>query len=138
MPPDAGKIWDDGLITVALSGSSVLSSFVQLEPFVTAFHVAVLVPRREMGLGEKLWWCRCIEANQYRYNFGRQANRTLASLRVPTSIPEWVGTAPNTASGELRDSLLEIADSISESSELEKTADLLGKLLKVPKTKAKN
>ncbi|MEV4098091.1 restriction endonuclease subunit S [Streptosporangium saharense] len=39
---------------------------------------------------EKLWWAECIKANRYRYNFGRQANRSLASLELPDAVPEWV------------------------------------------------
>jgi hypothetical protein len=45
-----------GAITVALNGS-VLSSFVQVKPFYTAFHIMVLLPKREMRLEEKLFYC---------------------------------------------------------------------------------
>lgn len=79
----------EGALTVALGGS-VLATFVQHEPFYTAFHVAVLTPRYEMTLREKLWWALCIEANDYRYNYGRQANRTLSRLELPRNVPRWV------------------------------------------------
>jgi hypothetical protein len=39
---------------------------------------------------EKLWWAQCIEANNYRYNFGRQANTSFAELSLPDKIPDWV------------------------------------------------
>lgn len=80
-----------GIITVALSGS-VLESFVQPEPFYTAFHIFCLTPIEEMGLNEKLYYCMCIKNNKYRYNYGRQANRTLKDILVPSrdEIPEWV------------------------------------------------
>jgi len=42
------KPFDAGLITVALGGS-VLSSFVQLNPFYTAFHIMVLIPKIKMS-----------------------------------------------------------------------------------------
>jgi hypothetical protein len=71
-----------GLITVALSGT-VLSSFVQYKPFYTAFHVMVLEPKKEMRLEEKLFYCHCIKMNAYRYQYGRQANKTLKDIELP-------------------------------------------------------
>jgi hypothetical protein len=77
-----------GSITVALSGS-VLSSFVQMKPFYTAFHVMVLTPKQKMRLEEKLFYCQCIKINAYRYGFGRQANKTLKYVNLPP-LPEWL------------------------------------------------
>jgi len=80
-----------GTITVALSGS-VLESFVQVEPFYTAYHIFCLTPKKNMSIQEKLYYCQCIRANKYRYNYGRQANRTLKDILVPelNQIPDWV------------------------------------------------
>jgi len=78
-----------GSITVALGGS-VLSSFVQLKPFYTAFHIMVLEPKSDMTLAEKLYYCMCIKANAYRYSYGRQANKTLKEIELPNTIPQWV------------------------------------------------
>lgn len=78
-----------GYITVALGGS-VLSSFVQIKPFYTAFHVMVLEPKRNMSFNEKLFYCMCIQNNAYRYSYGRQANKTLKNIVLPDKIPEWV------------------------------------------------
>ena len=69
-------------ITVALGGS-VLSSFYQEEPFYTSFHIACLYPKTEMSKEEMLYYCAIIEHNKYRYNFGRQANKTLKNILVP-------------------------------------------------------
>jgi len=71
-----------GTITVALSGS-VLESFVQPEPFYTSFHIYCLTPVESMTFQEKIYYCMCIKANKYRYNYGRQANRTLRDILVP-------------------------------------------------------
>ena len=81
-----------GYITVALGGS-VLSSFVQIKPFYTAFHIMVLEPKREMTFHEKLFYCMCIRNNAYRYSYGRQANRTLKDIVLPDTVPEWVASA---------------------------------------------
>ena len=81
-----------GMITVALGGS-VLSTFLQPEPFYTGYHIYCLSPKSKMTDEEKLFYCCCIEANKYRFNYGRQANRTLKDLMIPSAneIPDWVG-----------------------------------------------
>jgi hypothetical protein len=52
----------------------------------------ILTPKTEMSESEKLWWAACISANHYRFGFGRQANRTLKDLALPSAIPSWVAT----------------------------------------------
>jgi hypothetical protein len=81
---------DAGCLSVALGGNGVLSTFYQPEPFVCGRDVAVLTPRRAMTVGELLWWSHLIHANAYRHSYGRQANRTLASLLLPAEIPAYV------------------------------------------------
>lgn len=80
-----------GVITVALGGS-VLETFLQPEPFYSGFHISILRPKSEMSDQIKLFYCACIKANKYRYNYGRQANRTLKDILVPSieEIPSWV------------------------------------------------
>jgi len=78
-----------GSISVALGGS-VLSAFVQLKPFYTAFHIMVLEPKQDMTLSEKLYYCMCITANAYRYSYGRQANKTLKEIELPAIVPKWL------------------------------------------------
>ncbi|MFC1977180.1 restriction endonuclease subunit S [Chloroflexota bacterium] len=83
----------EGTITVSLGGTYLLSSFVQPEPFYTAQNIKVLFPKESMVLYEKLFYCKCIELNRYKYaSHGREANITLDSLLVPdkSSIPSWV------------------------------------------------
>lgn len=83
-----------GLLTVCLrSRNYPLSTFVQPRPFYCGYHIFVLTPRKSMSLPQKLWWAQCIAANRYRYNFGRQANRTLGSLMLPDEVPDWVEEA---------------------------------------------
>jgi Type I restriction modification DNA specificity domain len=85
-----------GLITVALGGSYLLSAFVQQMPFYTAQNVAVLAPLdNEMPLAYRLYYAMCIRHNAFRYTaFGREANRTLATLDLPDTVPAWVDTTP--------------------------------------------
>lgn len=91
-----------GEITVSLNGQGgALASFVQPTSFITGYHVMILTPKNlEMSTVERLWWARCIWANHYRYGFGRQANRTLMSLQLPDTVPDWVLDLPEpTAAG---------------------------------------
>lgn len=85
--------YPSGLITVALGGTKLLSSFIQEQPFYTAQNVAVLSPMFEMSFAEKLYMCLCIRHNRFRYSaFGREANRTLRTLLVPEpdEFPSWI------------------------------------------------
>lgn len=81
-----------GELTCALSGNGVLSTFLQETPFYTAFHVARLKPRVLMDTAQLLYYCACIVANRYRFSYGRQANRTLKNILVPSleEIPIYV------------------------------------------------
>jgi len=78
-------------ITVAFGGS-VLSSFYQNEPFYTAFHIACLYPKIELTKEQMLYYAYVIEGNKYRYNYGRQANRTSKNILIPdiTELPDYV------------------------------------------------
>lgn len=90
---DSTVAYPEGYITVALGGSKLLASFVQLEEFYTAQNVAVLIPLSPMTLAQKLYVCLCIRQNRFRYSaFGREANRTLRTLQVPSlsDFPAWV------------------------------------------------
>lgn len=80
-----------GLITVAVGGS-VLETFLQPKPFYTGYHVMVLEPKKKMTDIQKLYYCTCIRQNKYRYNYGRQANRTLKDIEIPKKIPKWVNS----------------------------------------------
>ena len=107
LPPNAA-----GLLTVACSGS-VMSTFVQVEPFYTAYHVHVLTPKDpNMPLEERLWWAACLRANAFRFSFGRQANRTLSSLQLSGEVPEWVATAAKAAA---KDEVSAFKEAIKES-----------------------
>lgn len=83
-----------GSITVA-GGGSVLSTFVQDEPFYSGRDLYLLLPKYSMSLKEKLFCVTLIEANKYRYNYGRQANITLPKLEIKLPInkhneePDW-------------------------------------------------
>ena len=43
-----------------------------------------------MTISEKMFYCLCIRYNSFRYNYGRQANKTLEELELPDKIPDFV------------------------------------------------
>lgn len=81
-----------GELSCALSGNGVLSTFYQESSFYTGFHVACLKPKVSLNIEELLYYCSCIWHNRYRFSYGRQANRTLKNLLIPSpeTIPFWV------------------------------------------------
>lgn len=70
-----------GLITCA-GGGSVLSTFLQKEPFYSGRDLYLLIPRNPMSKEAKLFCITVIKANKYRYSYGRQANVTLPHLEL--------------------------------------------------------
>lgn len=78
-----------GVLTCA-GGGSVCSTFVQKEPFYSGRDLYVLTPKADLSLNEKLYYCMCIQNNAYRYNYGRQANKTLKDIEIPESAPAWL------------------------------------------------
>lgn len=85
-----------GIITVAGGGSSVLSTFVQDEPFYSGRDLYLLVPKekyKHISKEAKLFICVVLMQNKYRYSFGRQANTTLPyiQLNLPSknNEPDW-------------------------------------------------
>lgn len=84
-----------GLLTCALGGNGVMSTFLQDQPFYSGRDLAHLEPKDGMTKQQILYYCACLLVNRYRFSYGRQANRTLKSIPVPSlnEIPEFVATA---------------------------------------------
>jgi hypothetical protein len=80
-----------GTISVA-GGGSVMESFLQTEPYYSGRDLYYLTAKISLTDEEKLYYCACLRANRFRFNYGRQANRTLKSLLLPSrdEIPNWV------------------------------------------------
>lgn len=90
-----------GVLTVA-GGGSVLETFLQTEPFYSGRDLYYLRPKVDMTIEQKLFYCMCIRENKFRYNYGRQANKTLRDIQIPdiSEVPHWVG---DTYAGVLAD-----------------------------------
>lgn len=86
-----GRYNPAGSLSVA-GGGSVLATFLQREPYYSGRDLFFLMPLVEMTDDQKLFYCACIRSNRYRYNYGRQANKTLRNIPIPAihEIPDWV------------------------------------------------
>lgn len=94
LPVDGCEPIPAGTISVACGGS-VMASFLQTEPYYSGRDLFYLTARVEMTDAQKLYYCACLRANRFRYNYGRQANRTLGDITLPAlaELPEWVQAA---------------------------------------------
>jgi hypothetical protein len=80
-----------GTLSVA-GGGSVMETFLQPRPYYSGRDLYYLTAREVLTEDEKLYYCCCLRANKYRFNYGRQANRTLRDIMIPhpRSLPKWV------------------------------------------------
>lgn len=74
-----------GLISVA-GGGSVLSTFLQNEPFYSGRDLYVLEAKKPISNESKMFIITIIEQNKYKYSYGRQANKTLPDLLLNLPI----------------------------------------------------
>ena len=42
-----------------------------------------MIPKQELSEEQMLYYAFAIESNKYKYNYGRQANRTLKDILIP-------------------------------------------------------
>ena len=75
----------EGLITVA-AGGSVLSTFVQPKPFYSGRDLYTLEVKENISIESKLFLTTLICKNKYKYNYGRQANKTLSLIKLKLPI----------------------------------------------------
>jgi hypothetical protein len=74
-------------ISVA-GGGSVLSSFYQEEEYYSGRDIYYLKPINNLSKIEMLFYAFCLTKNKYKYNYGRQANKTLKDILVPYKMPK--------------------------------------------------
>lgn len=88
------KPQEAGLITVA-TGGSVLSTFVQPDPFYSGRDLYVLKPKEDaLSVATKLFLVTVLEANKFKFSYGRQANKSLPFIKLQLPILRGVGGVP--------------------------------------------
>ena len=83
-----------GIITVA-GGGSVLSTFYQHRPFYSGRDLYLLIAKTNISKYAKFFIATVLQTEQYRFNYGRQANKSLPklNLRLPAlddGTPDYV------------------------------------------------
>lgn len=74
-----------GLITCA-GGGSVLSTFLQEDPFYSGRDLYLLKAKNNISRYAKLFVITIIKKNKYKYNYGRQANITLPYIKIKLPV----------------------------------------------------
>lgn len=65
-------------------GGSVVETFYQPKPYYSGRDLYILSPYQDLNIKEMLAYATIIRLNKYRYSFGRQANKTLRDILVPS------------------------------------------------------
>jgi hypothetical protein len=78
-------------LSIAGSGS-VLSTFYHDYEYYSGRDVYIAKPKQNLTKEQMLYYAYVIEANKYRYNYGRQANKTMKNILVPDidELPDYV------------------------------------------------
>jgi type I restriction enzyme M protein len=85
-------IFGEDTIYVSTDGQgSHTYSYVSSFEFVPNSNVAVLLPKRDMSINEKLYYSLCITINRFKYSYGRKpkGNR-LKALLIPNNPPAFI------------------------------------------------
>ncbi len=91
-----GGLTPNPSMTISVSASgSVMESFLQEKEYYSGRDLYYLQPKVKLSKNEMLYYCMILKQNKYRYSYGRQANKTIDNLLVPSikEIPDWVYTA---------------------------------------------
>jgi len=95
------KLYPKETITLADRGNFYAT--VQPFPCYIGTRVKALVPKKPMLLREKQYYCQCINANQYRFNYGRNATDKTPAIELPDTIPSWVYEMETPSFEDLKD-----------------------------------
>ena len=79
------KIFPSGTLYISTDGAgSHTYSYVSVETFVPNSNVAVLIPKKDMSIEEKLVYATLITANRFKFSYGRKPKGTrLESILLP-------------------------------------------------------
>lgn len=86
------KVFPSETLYVSTDGQgSHTFSYVSTFEFVPNSNVSILLPLREMGLQEKLFYAQCITYNRYKFSYGRKPKgERLKSIMLPKYPPDYV------------------------------------------------
>ena len=100
------KKYSSGCITVA-GWAGGLKAFVQDKNFYVKGRVKILTPKINLTFNEKMYYCLCLNANAYKFAYGRKASSDrLSEILLPnkSEIPDWVYTTEELDLSEYKES----------------------------------
>lgn len=90
-------------------GGSVLSTFYHPYEYYSGRDIYILTPYENKTCEEMLFYAYSIQLNKYKYNYGRQANRTLKDILIPEKAPSEYLEALSPIFGGINANLLKIS-----------------------------
>lgn len=89
---DEAHIREKGSLYVSTNGQgSHTFAYVSAFKFIGNSDVSILIPKRKMGLREKLYYAKVISVNRPLYSYGRKPKGTrLGIMEVPETAPPFV------------------------------------------------
>lgn len=81
------KTLPSGSITIPTVGS-ILECFIQLEEYYSSQNIFYAVSKQEISLNSKFYIITLIRANQFKYNYGRPADKTLKNITIPLPVKD--------------------------------------------------
>lgn len=80
------KIFPEGTLYISTDGAgSHTYSYVSVEEFIPNSNVAVLIPKKQMSIEEKLSYATLITANRFKFSYGRKPKGDrLENILLPT------------------------------------------------------
>lgn len=85
-------LYPAGSITVS-GWAGGMKAFVQVKDFYVRGRVKILIPKVEMTIQQKFYYCCCLNANAYRYTYGRKSSSNrFSDVLIPSvnEIPAWI------------------------------------------------
>lgn len=87
------KIFEKNSLYVSTNGAGCCTSFISPIEFAANADVCVLIPKISLTLQEKIYYSCVINANKYKFSYGRKPKgERLGTIKVPapSEIPSWV------------------------------------------------
>ena len=91
----SNKVFPQNTIYVSTTGALCCTAFLAPCEFAGNIDMVALIEKRPLTIKQKLYYCLCINANKYRFSYGRKpkgARFSTLEIPAPEEIPSWVET----------------------------------------------
>lgn len=91
----SNKVFPQNTIYVSTNGALCCTAFLAPCEFAGNIDMVALIEKRPLTIKQKLYYCLCINANKYRFSYGRKpkgARFSTLEIPAPEEIPSWVET----------------------------------------------